>query len=54
MRDNPKRMIAVTGRISVHDLGPVIRDGKNTPGKPNVVLSGVYHDLAGLHIWAGI
>jgi CzcA family heavy metal efflux pump len=49
MRDDLKRMIAVTGRISGRDMGSVIRDVKSFLGKPGVLPKGVYYTLGGLY-----
>lgn len=49
MRDDLKRMIAVTGRISGRDMGSVIRDVKGVLGRPGVMPKGVYFDLGGLY-----
>jgi len=49
MRDDLKRMIAVTGRISGRDMGSVIRDVKATMDRPNFLPKGVYYSLGGLY-----
>ena len=49
MRDNLKRMVAVTGRISGRDMGSVIRDVKNSLGGPGLFPKGVYYSLGGLY-----
>ncbi|MHB1950868.1 MAG: efflux RND transporter permease subunit, partial [Acidiferrobacteraceae bacterium] len=49
MRDNLKRMIAVTGRISGRDLGFVIHDVKKTLSRPGLIPRGVYYSLGGLY-----
>lgn len=49
MRDNLKRMIAVTGRISGRSLGSVISDVKATLARPGLVPAGVYYSLGGLY-----
>jgi len=48
-RDDLKRMVAVTGRISGRDMGSVIRDVKSVLGKPGVFPKGVYYTLGGLY-----
>lgn len=48
-RENLKRMIAVTGRISGRDLGSVIKDVKSTLDRPGVVPKGIYYSLGGLY-----
>jgi multidrug efflux pump subunit AcrB len=49
MRDDLKRMIAVTGRISGRDLGSVIRDVKAVLSTPGLIPKGVYYTLGGLY-----
>lgn len=49
MRDNLKRMIAVTGRINGRDLGFVIHDVKKTLSRPGLIPAGVYYSLGGLY-----
>ena len=49
MRDDLKRMIAVTGRISGRDMGSVIRDVKSALKKPDLLPKGVYYTLGGLY-----
>ncbi|MHB8173596.1 MAG: efflux RND transporter permease subunit, partial [Nitrospirota bacterium] len=49
MRDNLKRMVAVTGRISGRDMGSVIRDVKGVLGRPGLLPKGVYYTLGGLY-----
>ncbi len=49
MRDNLKRMIAVTGRISGRDMGSVIRDVKRVLRRPGLFPNGVYYSLGGLY-----
>jgi CzcA family heavy metal efflux pump len=49
MRDDLKRMIAVTGRISGRDLGSVIRDVKAVLNTPGLIPKGVYYTLGGLY-----
>ena len=48
-RDNLKRMIAVTGRISGRDMGSVIREVKQVMDAPGMLPSGMYYDLGGLY-----
>ena len=48
-RDNLKRMVAVTGRISGRDLGSVIRDVKKALEKPGLLPPEVYFTLGGLY-----
>jgi CzcA family heavy metal efflux pump len=48
-RDNLKRMIAVTGRISGRDLGSVIRDVRHALEQPGLLPKGVYYELGGLY-----
>ncbi len=49
MRDDLKRMVAVTGRISGRDMGSVIRDVKSALGRPGLFPEGVYYSLGGLY-----
>ena len=49
MRDDLKRMIAVTGRISGRDMGSVIRDVKSVLRTPGLIPKGVYYTLGGLY-----
>ncbi len=49
MRDNLKRMVAVTGRISGRDMGSVIRDVKRALARPGLFPKGVYYSLGGLY-----
>lgn len=49
MRDNLKRMIAVTGRINGRSLGSVIADVKATLARPGVMPASVYYSLGGLY-----
>ncbi len=49
MRDNLKRMVAVTGRISGRDMGSVIRDVKSALARPGLFPEGVYYSLGGLY-----
>jgi CzcA family heavy metal efflux pump len=48
-RDNLKRMVAVTGRISGRDLGSVIRDVRGVMDRPGMLPKGVYYELGGLY-----
>jgi Cu/Ag efflux pump CusA len=49
MRDDLKRMIAVTGRISGRDLGSVIRDVKSVLKNPALMPTNIYYSLGGLY-----
>ncbi|MCK9377602.1 MAG: efflux RND transporter permease subunit [Syntrophobacterales bacterium] len=49
MRDNLKRMVAVTGRISGRDMGSVIRDVQAALDQPGLLPAGVYYRLGGLY-----
>jgi multidrug efflux pump subunit AcrB len=49
MRDNLKRMIAVTGRISGRDMGSTIRQITGLLDKPGFLPAGVYYTLGGLY-----
>ena len=48
-RENLKRMVAVTGRISGRSLGPVISDIKKILATPNFLPKGMYYELGGLY-----
>ncbi len=48
-REDLKRMIAVTGRISGRDLGSVIRDVKSVLAKPGLIPQGTFYDFGGLY-----
>ncbi len=48
-RDDLKRMVAVTGRISGRDMGSVIRDVKKALDRPGLLPKGVYYELGGLY-----
>ncbi len=48
-RDNLKRMVAVTGRISGRDMGSVIRDVEAALKQPGLLPAGVYYRLGGLY-----
>ena len=49
MRDNLKRMAAVTGRLSGRDMGSVIRDVQAALDQPDLLPAGVYYRLGGLY-----
>jgi len=48
-RENLKRMVAVTGRISGRDLGSVIADVKQAMAQPDALPAGAYFTLGGLY-----
>ncbi len=48
-RDNLKRVVAVTGRISGRDLGSTIRDVKQVLAKPGLLPANMYDKLGGLY-----
>lgn len=48
-RDNLKRMVAVTGRISGRSLGPVIADVQRVMATPGLLPKGMYYELGGLY-----
>lgn len=48
-RDNLKRMVAVTGRISGRSLGSAIADVKAALAKPGVLPKGMFYQLGGLY-----
>ena len=48
-RDNLKRMIAVTGRISGRDMGSVIKDVRRVMDQPGMLPPGAYYELGGLY-----
>jgi multidrug efflux pump subunit AcrB len=48
-RDDLKRMVAVTGRISGRDIGSVISEVKQVLNRPELVPKGVYYNLGGLY-----
>ncbi|WP_394781123.1 efflux RND transporter permease subunit [Undibacterium sp.] len=48
-RENLKRMVAVTGRISGRDLGSVIADVKTAMTQKNLLPKGSYFQLGGLY-----
>lgn len=49
MRDDLKRMIAVTGRITGRDMGSVIHDVSSVLNRPDFLPKGVYASLGGLY-----
>lgn len=48
-RENLKRMVAVTGRISGRSMGAVMADIKHVMAKPNLLPKGVYFELGGMY-----
>ncbi len=48
-RDNLKRMVAVTGRISARSLGATIADVKRVLARPGLLPRGMYYRLGGLY-----
>ena len=48
-RDNLKRMVAVTGRISGRSLGATITDVKRVLARPGLLPKGMYYQLGGLY-----
>ena len=48
-RDNLKRMVAVTGRISGRDMGSTIRDVKQALAQPGLLPGTMYYELGGLY-----
>lgn len=48
-RDNLKRMVAVTGRISARSLGATIADVKAMLARPQMLPKGMYYQLGGLY-----
>jgi CzcA family heavy metal efflux pump len=48
-RDDLKRMVAVTGRISGRDIGSVIAQVKQLLDRPGLVPKGAYYSLGGLY-----
>lgn len=48
-RDNLKRMVAVTARISGRDMGSVAKDVRAMMNKPGMLPKGVYYELGGLY-----
>jgi CzcA family heavy metal efflux pump len=49
VRDDLKRMVPVTGRISGRDLGSTIRDVRSTLAKPGMLPPGIYAVLGGTY-----
>lgn len=49
MREDLKRMVAVTGRISGRDMGSTIKEIKRILAQPGVLPKGVYYELGGLY-----
>ncbi len=48
-RENLKRMIAVTARISGRDMGSTIRDIRQVMASPNLLPKDAYYELGGLY-----
>ncbi|MEO7064160.1 MAG: efflux RND transporter permease subunit [Dokdonella sp.] len=48
-RENLKRMVAVTGRISGRDLGSTVVEIKKLLDQPGALPSGMYYELGGLY-----
>jgi len=48
-RENLKRMVAVTGRISGRDMGSVAHDVVKLMNQPGMLPKGVYYELGGLY-----
>jgi CzcA family heavy metal efflux pump len=48
-REDLKRMVAVTGRISGTDMGSVIHNIKKTLDQPGFLPAGIYYSLGGLY-----
>ncbi|VAV86569.1 Cobalt-zinc-cadmium resistance protein CzcA; Cation efflux system protein CusA [hydrothermal vent metagenome] len=48
-RENLKRMVAVTGRISGRDMGSTIRAVKRVLARPGLLPSGIYYRLGGMY-----
>lgn len=48
-RDNLKRMVAVTARISGHDMGSVMQKVKHAMDAPDMLPTGIYYKLGGLY-----
>ena len=48
-RDNLKRMVAVTGRISGRDLGSTVAAVKQALAQPGLLPAGMYYELGGLY-----
>jgi len=49
MRDDLRRMVVITGRISGRDLGSVVEDVRRALAKPEVIPAGIYWRLGGLY-----
>ena len=49
LRDNLKRMVAVTARISDRDMGSAVADVKEALDKSGVIPKGVYYTFGGLY-----
>jgi CzcA family heavy metal efflux pump len=49
VRENLKRMVAVTARISGRDLGSTVADVKRLLAQPDLLPAGVYAELGGLY-----
>ena len=49
VRDNLKRMIAVTARISGRDLGSTLHDVKQALAQPGLIPDDMYYELGGLY-----
>jgi multidrug efflux pump subunit AcrB len=49
MRNDLKRMLAVTGRISGRDMGSVVQDVKRALAAPGLMPTDVYYSLGGLY-----
>jgi multidrug efflux pump subunit AcrB len=49
MRDDLKRMLAVTGRISGRDMGSVVADVKRALAEPGLMPKEAYYSLGGLY-----
>ncbi len=48
-RENLKRLVAVTGRISGRSMGAVIADIEKVMATPDLLPKGMYHELGGLY-----
>ncbi len=48
-RDNLKRMVAVTARISGRDMGSTLRDVQQTLAQPKLLPGDMYYELGGLY-----
>ncbi len=48
-RENLKRMVAVTARITGRDMGSVIRDVRHMLAAPGLLPKGIYYELGGLY-----